>query len=88
MSIKDQYKIMVDMREAMSEALFKVAEKHAATGVERIEDACFLGAAGWLFCQLLDAGGHEVDDRVIASLRETLNLVRLKLDEAPTESVH
>jgi hypothetical protein len=88
MSIKDQYKIMTEMREAMSEALVTVAEKHTATGVERIEDACFLGATGWLFCELLDAGGHEVDDRVIASLRETLNLVRLKLDVASTDSVH
>jgi hypothetical protein len=85
MKIEDQHKLMTDMRLAMAEAMYKVAEPH---GPGKVHDACFLGATGWLFCELLDAGGHEVDDKIINSLRKTLELVRMKLDVAPTDSVH
>jgi hypothetical protein len=77
--------LMTEMRNAMKEAMAQVVAKHKH---DEILTADLLGAASWVFAEVMLMTDVEMDESVLKALFSTYHAVKLAESVAKKESVH
>jgi hypothetical protein len=77
--------LMTEMRNAMKEAMAQVVAKHKE---DEILTADLLGAASWVFAEVMLMTDVEMDESVLKALFSTYHAVKLAESVAKKESVH